>query len=264
MPDKTKSTWTTVENDRADQHGDPAYPPVSAPKPGKPIGPAQRLHIRHRNNRPEPRAFLGVDLGQRQDHSALALLDLQWKYVGRCAATYEWVFEPLLTLRGLHRFPLNTSYLEVQEMLIDFLGEIDHRFDLAIPPRRDLIIDAGGPGGPMVDWLRRSLPRGVELKPVLITSGHAEGRHSDGYRTIPRRTLITELILMINYRTLTIPPGLVHWDTLVAEMLQIRGENGHPVADGHDDLVMALGLGANAVTKLVPELRPAFRGRKNN
>lgn len=227
------------------------------------IGPGQRLFIRHRNNNPEPRAFVGLDLGQRQDHSALALLDLQWNYVGRCAATYEWVFEPTLTLRALHRFPLNTSYIDVQEMLIDFLSEIDTRFSHTVAPRRELVIDAGGPGGPMVDWLRRSLPRGVELKPVIITSGHSERRHPDGYFTIPRRTLITELILMVNYRTITIPPGLRHWDDLVNEMLRIRGENGHPVSDGHDDLVMALGLGANAVTKLVPELRPAFRGRPN-
>jgi len=249
LPDETKSPWNGGENDRDAQTG-------------RSIGAARRLHIRHRNNRPEPRAFLGLDLGQRQDHSALALLDLQWDYVGRCAATYEWVFEPSLTLRGLHRFPLNTSYIDVQEMLIDFLGDIDHRFELAVPPRRELIIDAGGPGGPMVDWLRRSLPRGVELKPVIITSGHSEGRHPDGFYTIPRRTLITELILMVNYRTITIPPGLDHWEDFVAEMVQLRGESGHPVAGGHDDLVMSVSLGANAVCKVVPELRPAFRGRK--
>lgn len=199
---------------------------------------------------PQPRAFIGVDLGQRRNHSAFAVIELRWD------AAEPSLLVPRLVLRYLRRVPLFTDYIDVHNDIVTLATDS--------PLPADVIVDAAGPGGPMVDWLRRSLPRGVELKPVLITSGHAEGRHSDGYRTIPRRTLITELILMINYRTLTIPPGLVHWDTLVAEMLQIRGENGHPVADGHDDLVMALGLGANAVTKLVPELRPAFRGRKNN
>ena len=262
MSDTPKSPWDDVENARRDTNGDPVFPPVSTPKPGVPLGPDHRLHVRHRGPNPEPRAFIGLDLGQRQDHSALALLDLRWKYLGRCAATYQWVFQPCLTLRGLHRFPLNTSYLVIQEMLIDFLDDIDARSNGAVPARRELIIDAGGPGGPMVDWLRRSLPRGVELKPVIITSGHSEGRHPDGFYTIPRRTLITELILMVNYRTITIPPGLDHWEDFVAEMVQLRGESGHPVAGGHDDLVMSVSLGANAVCKVVPELRPAFRGRK--
>ena len=38
------------------------------------------------------------------------------------------------------------------------------------------------------------------------------------------------------------------------------------IVDDETDLAeeLALGLGANAVCKLVPELRPAFRGRKNH
>ena len=124
--------------------------------------------VRHATRYPGPLWYLALDAGQRRDHSALAVLCLYWTAQGQCRTTYEYLFEPNLEIRYLKRFPIGLSYEKLYEMLKDRLQEFDPTLPLNA---KQLIIDAGGPGPPLVDRLRANLSRHVTIKPVIITGG---------------------------------------------------------------------------------------------
>ncbi len=74
---------------------------------------------------------LGLDLGQAQDPSAIGIVE------GR---------EVELHLRYLERLPLGTPYPAVVEHVSGLVQ--------ALPARSALVVDAGGPGRPVVDLMR--------------------------------------------------------------------------------------------------------------
>jgi hypothetical protein len=217
-------------------------------------------YVRDVTRYPQPRAFLGVDLGMRRDHSAVAVLELSWIPRGRCGVTYAWRFQPRLAIRALERIPLGTCYRDVHRIVRDYVDELDRRRDRNGHPigyRQELVVDAGGPGAPVVAELRAAMPSGVRVTPVLLTAGKGENSLSAGYTSVPRRTVITSLIRMIHLRTLRCPPGVDHFPVFMEELLELDGTTTHPVtAAGHDDLVIAVGLGAWAALRVVPELLP--------
>jgi hypothetical protein len=204
-------------------------------------------------HQPEPRYYLGLDLGQRHDHSALAALHLAWTPASQCPLTFARRFQPSLTIASLHRFPLGTDYDELHDLIYRQLAR-DNR-------HQELIVDAGGPGPPIVDRLRRALDSHITIRPVLITGGKGENTLSGGYIGIPRRTLISTLLLAIAARTLGCPEGLPHWQTFEEELVELRGDNTHPGnSDSHDDLVIAVALALSAAIRATPELLPAPGG----
>ena len=48
--------------------------------------------------------FLGLDFGQRQDHSALAALELTWNFVDRCPLYLTYGYTPKIIIRRLRRY----------------------------------------------------------------------------------------------------------------------------------------------------------------
>src|ERR1019366_929588 len=91
----------------------------------------------------EVRFYLGLDLGQRQDHSAIAVVEKleQGRPYG------EPVFEALL-VRHAERVPLGTTYPEVVERVRTLLETPE------IEGQCELVVDATGVGAPVVDLLR--------------------------------------------------------------------------------------------------------------
>lgn len=217
---------------------------------------------------PQPHAFIGVDLGMRRDHSAISVLDLSWIPRGRCGVTYAWLFQPRLSIRALERIPLGTCYRDVHVIVRQYVDQLRQRCDSAGRPvdyRLELTVDAGGPGPPVVAELRTAMPHGVEVTPVLLTAGKGENSLSGGYRAVPRRTIVTNLIRMIHLRTLRAPPGLDHFSIFMEELLELDGQTTHPAsASGHDDLVIASGLGSWSALRAVPELLPGAERHKRN
>jgi len=234
----------------------------------KRTGPLDLAYVRHVTPRPQPRAFIGVDLGMRRDHSAIAVLDLVWRPRGRCGVTYAWLFQPRLTIRALERVPLGTCYREVHVIVREYVEQLRLRRDSAGVPvdyRQELVVDAGGPGPPVVAELRASMAPHVQVTPVLLTAGKGENALSGGYLGVPRRSVVTGLIRMIHLRTLRAPPDLLHFPVFMEELLELDGQTTHPAtAAGHDDLVIATGLGAWAAGRAVPELVPGMRREKQN
>ena len=231
-------------------------------------GPLDLAYVRDVTRYPQPRAFVGVDLGMRRDHSAVAVLDLSLIPRGRCGVTYAWLFQPRLAIRALERIPLGTCYRDVHLIVREYVDALNNRRDRNGHPidyRQEIVIDAGGPGPPVVAELRSAMPSGVQVTPVLLTAGKGENSLSGGYTSVPRRTVITGLIRMIHLRTLGCPPGVDHFSVFEEELLELDGQTTHPVsAAGHDDLVIAVGLGAWAALRAVPELLPGASKSKQN
>jgi hypothetical protein len=194
----------------------------------------------------QTRYVAGLDLGQKRDYSALAVVERRTiVYSGRNAMTFEPLQRVEYTMTHLERMPLHLLYPEIVERVRDRM--------MLIPPCEglSLVVDATGVGPPVVDLLRmRGLGRG--LMPVTITGGmSANGSAREGYR-VPKRDLITGLQVAFETRTLGIAGGLGGMvEALIEELTEMRcevSETGHEKfgvwREGlHDDLVLATSLG---------------------
>ena len=210
--------------------------------------------VRHCTRFPGPLWYLALDAGQRRDHSALAALHLSWTAQGRCPVTYEYLFQPQLEIRFLKRFPIGLSYEKVYQLLRARVQE----FDPALPLKaKQLIVDAGGPGPPLVDRLRANLSRHINIKPVIITGGKGANTLTGGYTGVPRRTIVSSLQMLLAADTLKCDTNLPGWTLLREELLELSGNDTQPAdSTTHDDLAIATGLAAWAASVDYPELLP--------
>jgi len=93
--------------------------------------------------------FVGVDLGQARDFTAVAALE-RAEVVGEWdPVTYAYRKYAELRLRYLERMPLGTTYPRVAERV----AKITLTAEMA--GRCSLVVDATGVGRPVVDLLRR-------------------------------------------------------------------------------------------------------------
>src|ERR1044071_5051909 len=108
------------------------------------------------------RFFVGVDLGQVRDPTAIAVLEAS----------------DVLLVRYLERIPLATPYAGVVEQVrkVSCAKALDGRWRV--------VVDAPGVGRPVVEMLQ-SVKLGGALVPVLVTGGRAESS-LDGYHKVPK------------------------------------------------------------------------------
>lgn len=173
---------------------------------------------------PTPTQFLGLDLGQAADFTALAL-------VVRQANGYS---VPLLDrIRGVP-YP-------------DLVGNVADLMETPeLAGKTQLVVDATGVGRPVMDMLR-----GAGLQPVALTI-HGGAKVTSGRRSprVPKRDLINGLLLTLQAGALRISDQLPHAETLTRELTEMRrkvsaaGHDSYGVwRDGeHDDLVLALAI----------------------
>jgi hypothetical protein len=235
--------------------------------------------------------FLGLDLGQANDYTAIAVAGLDATYQAAAreqAARYDRldsarnspfyeridllatdgrleeenlgpVPEPLYEVRHLERMPLRTPYTEVARRV----GVL-----METPPLRhnaELVVDATGVGAAVVDILRDAE---LSFKAVVITGGEKESRNGDTYR-VPKRDLISTAQVLLQNRRLRISASLPESRTLVEELVGYRLKQniatGHvgfePWREGqHDDLVLALCLALWAAGKPSPSIDESLAG----
>lgn len=162
--------------------------------------------------------FIGLDLGQSRDYSALAV-------VSASKSTRR------LRLEFLEQCPLGLSYAALPpaiHQIIDVLGHNRHA---------TLAIDATGPGRPVVDMIRRSGLQ-VEIQPFVIGAGNAGCHFRNGIYSIGRETLLSALRAAIETRRLVFPANLPCKPLLIDQLL----------GNGHDDLVFAIALAVVSAT----------------
>lgn len=183
----------------------------------------------------KPDYVLGLDLGQAQDYTALAVLE-------RPPYDVRDKEKPVFALRHLHRFPLNTPYTTI----VPEVAKLASTPPLAGSP---LVIDHTGVGRALVDMLKKSRTGG-RLVPVTITAGHAITEPEHGYYHVPKKELVTCLQLILQARRLKVPRNLPEAGTLVEELQNFKvkitpsaNEVFGTWREGdHDDLVLAVVL----------------------
>ena len=197
--------------------------------------------------------FVGLDLGQSRDFTAIAVLERAELRGDWDPAMYAWRKTTALRLRHLERVPLGTPYTEV----VDRVVVVTRSGELA--ERCHLIADATGVGRPVLDMLRRAELGCRRLWPVLITGGNLE-TYANGYYRVPKRDLIVGLQLLLQRRGLQIAKGLKFGPVLAREMAEMRvkitpsgNEQYGAWREGeHDDLVLAVALACWGARKAYP------------
>jgi hypothetical protein len=115
----------------------------------------------------KPRYVLGLDLGQKQDYSVLALA----KIIPSPDSTPERNFDRIQIV-GLRRYELRTPYPSIVDKVAETARNPALRFDisLGVLPGPVLLVDATGVGAATTDlFLSREM--GTETVPITITSG---------------------------------------------------------------------------------------------
>ena len=178
--------------------------------------------------------FVGLDLGQKRDFSALAVVE-------RVDARLAWMGPaPPLGVRYLERMELGTPYPAVVARVCEILQ------DPQMLGQSHLVVDATGVGAPVLDLLRAARVR-ANITGVTITGG--DRAHSSGdHWHVPKRELMTGLESLLECGELRIAGKLREAGRLVKEFESMQVEarvNGRwkMGSEGeHDDLVLALSL----------------------
>jgi hypothetical protein len=156
--------------------------------------------------------YVGLDLGQRQDHSAIAVVE-------RAQMNAKTV---VYAVRGVERVALGTPYPKVVERVRGILGSYE------LNGRSSLVVDATGVGAPVVDSLKAALT--TEITAVTITGGEkaAENRSTYGIQrwNVPKRDLVAGVQMLLERGELRIAKGMREAGPLVKELLDMRGGGG--------------------------------------
>jgi hypothetical protein len=166
---------------------------------------------------------VGADLGQAQDHTALAAVEH---------------VEGEIHLRHLERLPLGTTYPATVARIVALVQ--------SLPEPGEIVIDATGVGRPVVDMLRRD---GLDPVAVTITGGRRIKRADGGWR-VPKQVLVRALVVAFEAGLLKIARGLPFGRTFEQELrifkrrISARGNDtyGAGGAGAHDNLVIAVAL----------------------
>lgn len=195
--------------------------------------------------------FIGLDLGQKRDHSAIVLVERPQVHA------YLTRPEKTLLVRLAERAPLGTSFAEIVDMT-GYVAGVANQLMYQGGRRTQccLAVDATGLGQPVVEMLRRAstgwVNGGCQITAVTITGGDRQNTRSGegGAMNVPKQDLIAGLQVALERRTLRFPAKMRESGTLKRELLDVRmmrRESGSVRfgAEGkgqHDDLVIALAL----------------------
>ncbi len=198
------------------------------------------------------RYFVGLDLGQAKDPSAIAVVE-RAELLGEWDAV-AWAHrrEIELRLRRLDRLPLGMKYPEIEGWVQHVVESVAKRGDC------ELLVDATGVGRPVVDHLREA-GLGRKMRAVMVTGGQSE-RSDGGFDYVPKRDLIAGLQVLFEYGDLRIAKTLRYVEALKKEMADMRvkvtpsgNEQFGAWREGeHDDLVFAVALACWGVKRRFP------------
>ncbi len=193
--------------------------------------------------------YYGLDLGKRQDHTALVVVELTWEYGARNPATQALALHPKLTVRQAPRLPLDTETVSIPGFV---RAAVQQYTPVYGGPKTSgtLLIDATGNGHTVVELLRRA-NHGLRLSPVCISSGRTAKHLKDSYLSIPRTDLLTRLKLLFERKLIGIERSAPGFEVLQRELISFETA-GHQ--QEHDDLVMALALATWQATTDHPSL----------
>ena len=193
---------------------------------------------------------IGVDLGQSQDYSALAVLHRCWWRPGQKPLPETaklWHEVP-----KLKKWELGTPYPVITKEIIAIYRDIEARSDWGVK----LVVDAGGPGRPVIDAIKAAVrkPQDARISLVAVTitgSGDEPHDKGDGYFTVPRSVLFNELVTQAQWGNVKVADKLPDAAALQREVTGFRpkinrdsGAMNYETMDSnvHDDIVMATAI----------------------
>ena len=92
------------------------------------------------------RFYVGFDLGQKQSHSAIVVLEkAEVTSKDRDPVTFAWIKRTEIHLRRAERLPLNMTYPDIADRLLSAIKLLPNTKDVT------LVLDATGCGGPFLD-----------------------------------------------------------------------------------------------------------------
>jgi hypothetical protein len=143
----------------------------------------------------EPQYYIGLDLGQVADYTALAILE---------RTDRGNVVSYLDRIRGV-------PYPRIASCVVDLMAR---------PPLADvsqLVVDATGVGRPVIDFFQQ-----VGLSPVAVTITGGENVSGRVHMRVPKRDLINALLLALQMGALRVSSQLPLADVLMRELSDIR------------------------------------------
>ena len=197
------------------------------------------------------RFYVGLDLGQAQDYSAVAVVErAELLFPDRDPITYSFRAETRYTVRHAERIRLGLPYPEV----VEHVRQLVRRSPLGKNVK--VVVDATGVGAPVVDLLKQA-GLGCQVIPVVITGADMES--SDGVRyRVPKRDLMTGLQVAFQRRRLGLASGLRALEAMREELRSMRVRmtpDGYERMSGtRDDLVLALALAWWRASREAPTL----------
>lgn len=186
--------------------------------------------------------YLGVDFGTQRDYTAIALVKREDVIKGKTNGYGKFVSDNVdvrYTLYHLERMELGTPYTQIVTRLKRIVDDRELKDNVMV------IADATGVGLPVVQYMRAA---GIgALVPIGIHGGNAVNESTDGY-SVPKRDLVTSLLIVIQSRRLIVPADIDYREQLIHEMqsfkMKQRGSGGDSyealMEKDHDDLVLAL------------------------
>lgn len=181
--------------------------------------------------------YIGVDLGQAQDYTAITILyqNIIYKSLNTKIPVYE--------VRHLERIALGTPYPKI----IDRLGALLQKPEI-YHAQKTMIVDQSGVGKPVVDMLRQAdLCRIIG---ITITGGNEVNEVKGGFH-VPKKELVAALQVLIQSERIKIAKDLEFADILKKEILnfkvKIDERTGHESFEAwreyeHDDLVLSTAI----------------------
>jgi hypothetical protein len=183
-----------------------------------------------------PRFFLGVDLGQAHDFTALVVLERSGTE---------------LHVRHAERLVLGMSYPDQVERVAALVGSPELAHDVLVA------VDSTGVGRAVVDLLRVALvPLRTPLTAITITGG-STASHVGSKWSIPKKDLIGAAQIALQSRVLKIasalPTAQLLADELAAYQVKISEDGRDTYGNGreapNDDLVLALAIATYTATR---------------
>lgn len=204
--------------------------------------------------------FVGLDLGQAADYTAVSVnevipttypvkydvIDPEFHLPRTESTTVESI--PLKHhVRHLERFPIGTPYPDVVCRMKEIMQ--------TLPPGSELVVDNTGVGRAVTDMLYLE-----DLNPVCITiTGGDTVNHDDLDFRVPKRDIVSELVVALQNKRLLIAAALPDAETLIHELLafkiKVNLKTAHDSYEAwregdHDDLVLSVGMAVWASTWL--------------
>jgi hypothetical protein len=186
------------------------------------------------------RFYLGLDIGQSVDHTALVALERTPLPPAERSGRRRYRYE----VRGLRRWPLRTPYVAIAADVAALCGE---------PPLAGCVlgIDKTGVGAGVLEIIRAARPHAV-IRPVLITAGHEVTAEGAGFR-VPKLELVAAVTALLDGGRLAIPATIPEAQVLGKELSAFRAKvtaAGREAMEAdwrsrqHDDMVLALAIAA--------------------